>query len=65
MSKQNKQLTEAYTSERTQIQALLKELNAKMQGHDDLCNKGGIHWGHHGDVAHIRHTLQNLLGHND
>ncbi len=61
-----KQLNEAYANERTQIETLLKELNAKLKSHDnDRDQDKNFNWGHHGDAAHIRNTLQNLLGHND
>lgn len=61
MSKKAK-AQEAYQLASDEVDTLIVMLSCKVQDHQKSCASGKVHWGHVGDMNHIKQQLLDLLG---
>jgi hypothetical protein len=52
---------ETYETRQREIAAMLEFLKCELEGHADKARADGLHWGHVGDLGHIRENLKETL----
>ena len=52
---------ETYDERRSEIAALLDTLGQEVNMHTEYAEKEGLHWGHAGDLGHVKELLVQTL----
>jgi len=52
---------ETYETRQREIAAMLEFLKCELEAHAEKAKADGLHWGHVGDLAHIRENLKETL----
>ena len=52
---------ETYKTRQREIAAMIEFLKCELETHAENSKRDGLHWGHVGDLAHIRQNLKETL----
>lgn len=53
--------TQDYATKRQEIDTMLELLRSQLDTHAGRARSQGLHWGHAGDLAHVRDGLRDIL----